>query len=244
MIERNFVTRETLAAIEDVNRRCHELHVPAPPVVFVTTELFERDGSPVLRQHEQARSWTRNFYNLLASSFLPCGAVDPGSVGFGAGSIRMKSTAGTVMGKATNYPNAIQPYAISTSMIGGDSENFGLFVGTGTGPFNFEGHALTSKIEKGTGAGQMQWVREQDNLPTYDPGEKKWIHSWQRDFANNSGAAIIVGETGLYYYLYYGSSGTSRTYFMVEHNVLAAPVEVADGQTLRVTYTTEMTFPA
>lgn len=242
MIERNFVTRETLAAIEDVNRRCHELHVPAPPVVFVTTELFER-GVPVLRQREQARSWTRNFYNYMASLFLPATTrVDPGSVGFGAGSTKMKSISGSITAGGSD---AIARPGLNyvSYFVGPDtSADYGLFVGTGTSPSSFNDYALQSFITNGTGSGQMSWTAAVNPDPIYDSGTKKWTKTFYRDFSNNSGGSISVGETGVYWYIYYDDG--KRAFYMVEHNTLASPVAVADGQILRVTYTIEMTFPA
>ena len=75
---------------------------------------------------------------------------------------------------------------------------------------------------------------------TYNAETKKWTAVYYRDFNNNSGGTITVGETGLRRTL----SAYTTTDNLVERNVLASPVAVADGQTIRVTYTTEMTFPA
>ena len=100
MITKNFVTEQTIRDIDDINKRCKDLHVPAPPFVFVTTDVFNADGTPVLHQHEQARSWTRNLYNLLAGTLLPAPSdTDPLSVGYGPGSLKIKAYNGAV----TNY---------------------------------------------------------------------------------------------------------------------------------------------
>jgi hypothetical protein len=232
MIERNFVTRETLAAIEDVNRRCHELHVPAPPVVFVTTELFER-GVPVLRQHEQARSWTRNFYNLLAGTLLPAPSdTDPLSVGYGPGSLKIKASDGRV----TNY---VANYGVHTGAeIAGIVTR--ISIGTGTSASSIEDYCLESPVEDGTGPGQMTGDEGVYVSITYNTETKKWTAVFYKDFNNNSGGTITIGETGLIRRL----SANVTTNNFVERNVLASPVAVADGQILRVTYTTEMTFPA
>lgn len=232
MIERNFVTRETLAAIEDVNRRCHELHVPAPPVVFVTTELFER-GVPVLRQHEQARSWTRNFYNLLAGTLLPApSATDPLSVGYGPGSLKTKAYNGAVTNNSANF--GTYTGADIAEIVGG------IYIGTGTSASSIEDYCLESQVENGTGPGQMTREAGVYVSITYNAETKKWTAVYYRDFNNNSGGTITIGETGLIRKL----SALLVTSNFVERNVLASPVAVADGQTLRVTYTTEMTFPA
>lgn len=241
MIERNFVTPETLAAIDDVNRKCHALHVPAPPVVFVTTEVFNADGTPVLHQYEQSRSWNRNFYNFYASMFLPCSvAVDGGSVGYGSGSTKLKDISGNVI-IGTSGQMAIWQGQLMAYYYGDSGDNCGLFVGTGTNAENFEDYSLGSKVVQGTGAEQLSWTAPIDAGPSFNSETKKWTESFYRDFTNNSGNAIVVGETGLYSCI---DCGKSYGVFMIERNVLASPVAVADGQTLRVTYTTEITFPA
>jgi hypothetical protein len=241
MIERNFVTRETLAAIEDVNRRCHELHVPAPPVVFVTTELFERDGSPVLRQHEQARSWTRNLYNAMASMFLPASTnIDPGNVGYGAGSLKCKAVNGALTSVADLVSAPTERYV--SKNIGSDANQVGILVGRGIPVSDFEGFGLTTIVTNGEAANQMTWVAAVNGGASYDSELKKWVANFYRNFVNNSGGEIIISETAWYVTMRSGASSTSV--FCLDLTTLAEPVEVADGRTLRVTYTTEMTFPA
>ena len=243
MITKNFVTAQTLRDIDDVNKRCKDLHVPAPPFVFVTTEVFNADGSPVLHQHEQARSWTRNFYNYVASNILPCAVrEDDGSVGFGAGSTKVKATNGTTY---TGAADAFFKWNTSApthyTFIGEGNGVTGIVVGTGTDAYSIEDYVLGAAIANGSSAGQLAWAAAVKSSLTYASETKKWTNLFYRDFSNNSGSAITVGESGLYWVLNYGGGNST---FLVERNVLASPVAVADGQILRVTYTTEMTFPA
>jgi hypothetical protein len=243
MIEKNFVSPFRRFCINSVNKACKALHVPAPPFVFVTTEVFNADGSLAFKQHEQSKSWNRNFYNFCASILLPCtSAVDGGSVGFGAGSTKLKATSSTVRtgsaGKLLAFPSDNISEYIGTST----NASYGLFVGTGTGAESFEDYALGAMIANGSSAGQLAWDSPVDANPTYASEIKKWTKVFYRDFSNNSGDTINVGETGLYLRLLY--DGFGNDYFMTERNLLASPVAVADAQILRVTYTTEITFPA
>jgi hypothetical protein len=236
----NHVTPELLNDIDSVNQLCVKLHVPAPPIVWVTAEVFGPDGTIEARYHEQARSWTRNFYNYLASALLPCTtAVDPGVVGFGAGSTYVTATNGAVRASSTYIlaPEINQPSAL----IGNSGSSYGLFVGTGTGACDFEGYALGAMISNGSGSGQLAWIAPVDADPTYNSETKKWTKSFYRDFANNSGGTITIGETGLYWHL---KPSGSDDCFMTERNVPVTPYDVPDGRTARVTYTTEITFPA
>ena len=238
MITRNFVTNQTLRDIDDVNKRCKDLHVPAPPFVFVTTEVFNADGTTALKQIEQARSWTRNFYNYLLAMTFPHGTdVDPSSLDYAAGSLNMKEYAGTIRSSGTlSYPgNSTAVY-----YAGNGTDTGGILVGTGNNAFSFENYGLQTIINNGTSSGQLSRITGVVGTPTYDSGTKKWTKTYYRDFYNGSGGSIDVSETGLYWPIYVGGNYT----FNVERNVLASPVTVADGQTLRVTYTTEMTFPA
>jgi hypothetical protein len=62
-------------------------------------------------------------------------------------------------------------------------------------------------------------------------------------FENLSGASITVKETGLYGYM--GIVSTSAVYYyMLERNVLDSTIAVADGESLKITYTFSMDFSA
>jgi len=240
MITKNFVTEQTIRDIDDINKRCKDLHVPAPPFVFVTTDVFNADGTPVLHQREQARSWTRNLYNLLAGTLLPApSSTDPLSVGYGPGSLKIKAYNGAVANFFVVY--GVHTRGVIDEIVGSTSNYYqGISIGTGTSASSIEDYCLESPVENGTGSGQMTRDNGVYVSITYNAETKKWTAVYYRDFNNNSGGTITIGETGLGRNL---SAGTTTDNF-VERNVLASPVAVADGQILRVTYTTEMTFPA
>ncbi len=238
MIERNFVTPEILAKIDTVNKGCHELHVPAPPVVFVTTELFEHGGIPTLRQHEQSRSWTRNGYNYMATQMLLL-VADAGDTGvaYGAGRMRGKQTNGSAI---TNSTATWGPFSTTRAkQIGENTASIGIVVGTGDTAASFEDYKLETIILNGSTSGKLAWDAAVPGTPAYNTETGKWTNTFYRDFTNNSGETITVKETGLYWNVNPG--GVTAC---VERHVLASTVDVADGQTMRVTYTIELTFPA
>jgi hypothetical protein len=161
------------------------------------------------------------------------------SVGYGPGSLKIKSRSGEVKNYTANY--GVRTDAYIPGIVGNSTYYYrGISIGTGTSASSIEDYCLESPVENGTGPGQMTRDDGVYVSITYNAETKKWTAVYYRDFNNNSGGTITIGETGL------GRQLTANTTIdsFVERNVLASPVAVADGQTLRVTYTTEMTFPA
>jgi hypothetical protein len=76
---------------------------------------------------------------------------------------------------------------------------------------------------------------------TYTEGTKTWANVFTRVFSNTSGNTINVAETGLITDCQYAGSGVAT---LIERNLLAAPVAVANNKKITVTYTFSMTFPA
>lgn len=236
----NLITADILQGIDDINKKCHAMHIPSPPVQFISAEVRDADGTLSEVYKSKSNTWVRNAYNYLSSVFLPCDTIQ-GTDTFGAGSMSLKSTAGT-----TRRKDAFVPY-LTSGLIKyifneAANANFGIVIGTGDTAESFEHTSLSAIVAHGTGAGQMSYAIGTNTAATYDSGTKKWTSAFSRTFVNSSGSDITVKEIGVVYSLNY-QTGVSDN-FLITRDVLASPVTVANGQTLTITYTSEITYPA
>lgn len=235
----NLITADILQGIDDINRKCHAMHLPSPPVQFFQMEVSDADGTVVEVLKSKSNSWVRNAYNVLSFLFLPCD-TNEGSATFGEGSMSLKTTAGVTV-RTNNYGVYIEYGFLSNLYNSGANANYGILIGTGNAAESFESNALEALIAHGTGSGQMVYDAGAKPTATYNSENKKWQSVMARVFTNSSGANIIVNEIGLAYTTKLGST----TYILlISRDVLATPVTVEHGQTLTITYTSEITYPA
>lgn len=220
------------------NGLCKTLHVPCPPVTFVTCELEAPDGTIAHRNREKANSWVRSMHNMFCLMFLPSGA----SGTFGEGTLVVKNTAG--MSITQNATTAFKYQNVySADKIGGDAGEGtrGIVVGSGTNDESLEDYALQSIITSGTGVGQLSYQAGILGTASYDVGTKKWSQTITRIFNNNSASPVLVNEVAIYWTCLIGGSSNA---IMIDRSKLTSPVSVPAAYKLTVTYTTEYTFPA
>lgn len=239
----NLITEDILRDIDKINRMCHKMHVPAPPVNFITIEVLDKDGKVIEEYKTKANSWVRNAYNFLAQQFLPCDNYQ-GSATFGAGSQAIKNTGGTTLRVAGTYMAPGNDYNMAAYAYdsAGAASNFGILVGSSNAAESFEANNLTSKIAHGTAAGQLYYNAMALPTAVYDAGTRKWTGTAVRLFNNSSGADITVNEVGYAIYCYVTTS--TRQYVLLSRDVLASPIVVPNSGQIRVTYTSEITYPA
>lgn len=235
MTEFNTVTPELLARIDRVNKDCIDLHMPPPPVAFITLEVEDGKGNLVHRHHEKANSWNRNLYNInyshIASALLSTAT-------YGAGSLAPRSWNGGYILPPISYFSLIS----QNGRFGAAGDNaYGIVVGSGTSAESFEDYQLQTLILHGTTTGKLSYQAGTAGTPTYDSGTKTWTNAIARVLNNNTADAITVNETGLHFP---ASINNASAYICVERNHLAAGVSVSANYKLTVTYTFQMTFPA
>ena len=162
-----------------------------------------------------SHSWTRNAQMLWNRLADPADEI----TNFGEGYFTVKSTsgyAGSVYRNECNWTGTV------------NNHTYGIVIGTGTDAESYEGYALATQIETGTGAGQMEYQAMANATNEWDSDEITTTHS--RYFNNNSGGAITVNEVGVY-----ATAGGMGTY-MLCRDKLASGVEVPDTGQLYVTY--------
>lgn len=222
-------TPELRARLDALSKECVALHVPPPPVTWLTLKVEDADGNVVSNETIKANSWVRNFYNSMAL-FLGLPAVTTGA--YGAGCLRTMDTSGSTK-NVSEYGDALPPRGGSAG-----SAATGIVVGTGVEAESFESVVLGTPVAEGTGAGQMSYLAGTLGTPSYNAVTKKWTQTITRIINNNSAGAIVVTEVGIVAY----TSNNKNT--LIDRTLLPAAVTVPAANKLTVTYTTEMTFPA
>jgi hypothetical protein len=211
-----------------------EMLLDLAPKLKITVRMAvkEADGTIPYDKEEPAHSFTRNFWNNLFSWLANAGGTD---ATFASGHMSARATGG-----GTNYyANAFS--TLTTGIIGiVSNSNYGIVVGRSNTAFSFEHIALQDQITHGTSSGQMSHQAQTVPTPSWTVGTLTWLASHSRIFNNNSGGSISVNETGLYSH---GTAFGGSNDFMIERNVLGAPVTVNVGAQLTVTYNISVVFP-
>jgi hypothetical protein len=212
----------------------------ALPALYLTFKKFDDKGNEIFHQEEEGHSWVRNGWNF--QFLVMAWNKGTGTAGFGAGNMNLQPEAGPLSG-AGGINGELQidgSTGFSVQAIGSDSG--GVYVGTSNAAFSAEHTTLQGKITHGTGTGNFMYGANATPTPTYDTPTKTWTMKISRDFTNSSGGSITVAEIGLFLR---AEILTTATYqYMLARDVLGTPVDVADGEILRVTYELSSDFSA
>jgi len=184
----------------------------------------------------------RNAYNLI---FTTLAGKDFSDNTFGPGKLNLKDTSNVVRYGASNTVC----YAFQSSDAAGwgyrgpaGSHAYGILVGRGTNPEDFESYYLHVPIANGTGVGQLSYVQSEPHLITWIAGTLTLKNDLVRYFNNNSGADIDVTEVALIRHEYVPRASTDA-YYMMARDLLVSTVTVPDTGQLKVTYTVQLTYP-
>ena len=244
------------AKMRRIQGLCLREHIMPPPVAYVGARVYqcppellvngkipeglkldELGIEPALVYDARSQSWVRNAYNVVVTQM--CGIRSDQGAAYGAGGMYCKDTGGTNR-SSTDASFQIRGSTYWAGTIG--SVTYGIVAGTGTGAESFEDYALDTIIANGTGAGQLSYAAQETTSSTYTAGTKTWASVMVRYLNNNSGGAIVVGETGCYVRVDYSST---FAYMMLARDLIDPTVSVADTAQLKVTYTiTSMAYPA
>ena len=219
-----------------------KLHIPTPEA-FWETEVRDSKGRIIQRHKQRSHSWVRNAYNMMFC-YLAGKDLDNGS--FGAGYLSLKDTGGSV--RYGNGPVCLGR-AVSTDTTSwgyrgpAGNDDYGILVGSGTNPEDFDSHFVHSKISNETGAGQLTYVESEGHAITWNPGTLTMKNELARFFNNNSGGDVSVNEVALVLRGYQPGSSVPYNY-MTARDLLASTITVPDTGQLKVTYTVQLTYPA
>lgn len=218
------------------------LHLPVPEA-FWEVEVRDRDGQVLGRLRQRSHSWVRNAYNLM---FAALAGKNLDNASFGAGYLSLKDTGNVVRrGEGMTIGYAALSWDDTSFGLRGPAGNdsYGIQVGSGLNPEDFEDYALQSKIPDGTGPSQLTYVQSEAHAITWTPATLTLKNELVRYFNNNSGSNVDINEVALVCRGYI--LGTSApTYYVFARDKLASMVTVPDTGQLKVTYTVQLTYPA
>jgi hypothetical protein len=215
---------------EEIARLAAKLGLPVP-LMHLAVESRLPDGTIDRTYSDRSRTWNRNFWNHMLISFM--GPSTSPDATFGAGSDGIKQPSGTIA-----WYNL---YNGSINLIGAiNVSTNGIVAGTSSGAESFEGYMLGAQCNQGTGSGQLSHQAQAAPAKSYNSATRVWTLTMSRVFNNNSGAGIVIAETGIIGAHTYASANTA----LICRDVLASAVTVANGGQLTVTYTLSLTFPA
>jgi len=233
---------EEEALYGELKRLGQKLHIPTVET-FWEFEVRDGNGKVVHRRKQRSHSWVRNAYNMI---FATLAGKDLSDSTFGPGKLNLKDTSNVVKYGAANTCC----YHFTSSDAAGwgyrgpaGSHAFGILVGRGTNPEDFESYYLHVAIANGTGVGQLSYVQSEPHSITWIAGTLTLKNDLVRYFNNNSGGDIDVTEVAIIRHEYRPASSTD-TYYMMARDLLVSAVTVPNTGQLKVTYTIQLTYPA
>ena len=214
--------------------------IPLLPEGRYKLEVMKNNQLIEVREDE-CHSWTRNAWNMFASTFILANASD--SL-FGTGYLSAKNTAGTVV-----YGSSIFQLRGDTGFSGleddfgysgaGGSHTRGIVVGTSTSSENFDGHALGSIITSSSSG--LYYNPSVSPSASWDSGTKRWTVAWVRAFNNmTTNVTYQIGEIGIYAGYRFITTGNN---FMFCRDVISPTLSVPPQTLLTVTYYFITQFP-
>lgn len=184
---------------------------------YYTIELRDKQGKLLRRFRRRSRSYLKAWNQLVYVQF---GGIANYLITDNGG------TARSVDQKAYNL--------MGTGVAGYTTR--GIVAGTDDTAVAIDDYALGALIAHGTGSGQLDYQAQTIAAPSEVGSSSQF--SATRALVNSSGATITVKEIGIHVQ---GVGDSSNYFFLGIRDVLASAVDVADGQTLTITYTIKAT---
>ena len=194
----------------------------------IEIEVRDREGKLIEEKKFKSKTWVSNFIKMLRTMMYPyatAGRFDSEITLMDVNGVSKTFKGGEASSTSNIY------MAIGVRAPAGDDEG-GILIGSSDTPYDKDDYSLASKIEHGTGTGQMTYgdTTVEDVSETASGAYFRII----RAFTNNSGDAITVKEVGLAVCNYY--EGGSHNKFLICRDVLSSPISVPDGASLTVRY--------
>jgi len=203
---------------------------------WVKLEVYDEKNRLIRKLYQKSHSFLQQFIGLLQ---LAMANITNGSLTITGGTAQTPEFE-EVSGTTSVILN------VMTAGFGASSgvSTYGIVIGTGTTANSTSTYALASQIANGTGAGQMQYGAMSISSPTASGNTISFNLS--RSFTNSSGGTINVNEIGIYAKNSFQTAGTTPTtitnYFDLARDVLASTQAIANGSSLSVTYTIQITI--
>ena len=180
-----------------------------------------RRGDKLIKKTRNQRCWSliRQFLDLLFWEFAQQGVT------FTDTSNTPRTLTQTDTGaKAEEYKRWRLNAAANTN-------TYGVVIGTGSAAVSISDYQLTSIINHGTSAGQLQHSAVTFGAPTTDAAGTTFIVT--RIFTNGSGGSITVSEIGLIAQVV----STSTYYTLIARDLVSPAITLANGESITINYT-------
>jgi hypothetical protein len=203
-----------------------------PGEIGVILEWTIKRSDGTVREHrvKKAESYVRQFMDLLLVQMMGITEVAP---------LQVIDTSGAEKDIAHSSLN------FDCSAVA-NVDSYGVVVGTGSTAPTINNYGLENKISHGAGVGQLQYGGVAFGLPTSNLNTSHFTVT--RDFANASGATIVVYEIGLYVsgdmpVIKPGTTSRANdsyrptvSYFCTIRDVIVAGITILNGETLTINY--------
>lgn len=233
---------DEVAEIQEMEKKCLELHAIGPSYATLEMEVVDTETGLVTASYaDLSRSWTRNFYNMMAMLGSACAPNINGGSTYADASLMPKDVGGNVSG-SSSQPGLSWYYAPCEAGVGrawrgaaGDTQ--GIYVGRSATAESIDDYALITPCAEGTGTNQMQYQVMAVPTGTWIGGSRKWSYVGVRQIVNNSSATIGVNEVGIQgkFYMYDAYQGNALV--LIVRDALVAQLDVLVSNQLTVTYT-------
>lgn len=229
-----------MIAARAAGKACRALHLTSPAIPSYQLDL---DGKPLYKS--KSNSWTRNMINTMAvQGMMGAPGVHNASY-FTDGYLNFRTTNGTISGSKDHTYTLCSCVRDAYNQWGVGSA-YGILVGSSDVAESFDDYNLGATIGHGAGAGQLNRALQSIVSQVWNSSSRKWILTLLRGFVNTSGGDVTVKELGFLTatgVLISNTTSSNDSYIkLLIRDVLPAPVTVANGQTLTVTYTIEYSF--
>lgn len=207
--------------VELVNKEIPHLLLPGEVGAVLELTVKDKDGRITGHRIMKSKSFVRQFLQLL---WIKCQLLDGSSA---------PSIVVSTLGDVSSVRNSSYLLAANAAV---NDDDYGILVGSGSTAPALGDYALETKIDHGTGAGQLQYSAVTFGAPTSDATTSQFTIT--RDFANASGGDVVVRELGLAVWALMATY--ADTYHLVIRDVIT-PLTVPNGQTLTVNYRIQTT---
>jgi hypothetical protein len=186
----------------------------------IDVEIKDKDGIIISRVNKIANSLVIYFIDKM----YQFNAFTSGSI---------KDTGNTVR-TVYGYQASGNNYALISAVAGSGDATIGIVVGTGTTAVTMTDYVLQTKINHGSGSGQLSYNAQSFTAPSTVGSTRSY--TIQRTWNNLSGADITINEVGIY--ISDKSSGVDYR-FLLDRTLSTFTIPNSGGGT--VTYTISIT---
>ena len=236
LAEERRLYEDEIPKYEKLVELARRVHQPVA-VPLWSLQVKRADGSVRVKRESFSHSWTRNLYNAHTHySLFAQTDYDPVGTGHAEGQLGLRKVDGAIFTGTFSQDFFPEPHIFGGGYGAFTNELYGTVIGTGTTAESFEDFNVEGLIADGARAGQMQY-KIASLVKGWNAGSRYFFSQWTRDFDNDSGGTIVVGNV----VMVFQSQNSGRLCFI--RDVLSPTQDVLDTETLTHVYEFRLYFP-